>query len=221
MISSVFFSTAFEDVLRLLAPAHQDDAFDRVVVLLLLGLETENTEARRVADDHAADVLDADGDAIQAGDNDFADVFRVFYEAEAPHVVELPALRVKAAARIGIVGVERRNNLNDRQVIVVKLHGIEQDVILHRWPAKTGVVRHTGHTLVRALNDPIFVGMQLHRRAIRAFDDVAVDETTGAEERGHARRDTLRQRGFADALEHNLAREIRIHAFIEGQAKVR
>ena len=61
-----FFLDAFEDILRLLAAAHQDDAFDGVVVLFLLCLEAENAEARSVADYHAADVLDADGHAIQS-----------------------------------------------------------------------------------------------------------------------------------------------------------
>src|SRR5258708_31660878 len=54
---------AFEDVLGLLAPAHQDDAFDGVIILLLLGLKTEDADARGVADFHAANILEAAGDA--------------------------------------------------------------------------------------------------------------------------------------------------------------
>src|SRR5580704_2671447 len=38
-----------ENVLCLLAAAHQDDAFDRVIILFLLGLESKNAQARSVA----------------------------------------------------------------------------------------------------------------------------------------------------------------------------
>ena len=92
--------------MSLLATAHQDNAFDRVVVVLLLGLETENAEARGVADFDTANILDADGNTIQAGNDNFANVFRSLDEAEAADVIKLAALRVEAATGVGIVGVE-------------------------------------------------------------------------------------------------------------------
>ncbi len=51
---------AFEHILRLLAAAHHDDALDGVVGFI----EAELAEARGVADDHIADVVDAHGHAI-------------------------------------------------------------------------------------------------------------------------------------------------------------
>ena len=47
-----FLFHAAQDVLRLLAAAHQDHAFDSVVVVLNFVLEAKNAEARRVADHH-------------------------------------------------------------------------------------------------------------------------------------------------------------------------
>ena len=155
------------------------------------------------------------GTPFRAADDDFADVFGVFDQAEAADVVELAALGVEAAAGIGVVGVERGDDLHDGQVIVVELNGVEQDVILHRGPAEAGVIGHAGNALVGALDDPIFESVEFHRGAIGTFDDVAIDEAAGAEERGHAGRDALRQRGVADALENDLASEVRVDAFLE------
>ena len=215
-----FFLDAFEDVLGLFAAAHQDDAFDGVVILLLLGLKTEDAETRRVADFHAADILDADGHATGTSDYYFADVLSAFHQAQAAHVVKLPALGVKAATGVGIVGVQRCKHLHDRQVIVVKFHGIQQDVVLHRGPAKTRIVGHAGHALVHTFDDPFFVCVELHRRAVRTLENIAVDKTAGAEERRQARRYTLWQRGVADALKYNLPREVGVDAFVEGQSNV-
>ena len=127
----------------------------------------------------------------------------VLYQAEAAHVVKLSALRVEAATGVGVVRVERGDHLHDRQVIVVKLHRVEQDVILHRWTAETGIVGDAGNALIGALDDPVFEGVQLHRRAVGTLDHVAIDQAAGAEQRRHAGSDALRERGVADALENN------------------
>src|SRR6266851_2623595 len=75
-----FSLNALEDVLRLLAAAHQNDAFDGVVIVFGLVLETENTETGSVADFHVADIADADRSAVITGDHDFANVVGGFYE---------------------------------------------------------------------------------------------------------------------------------------------
>ncbi len=58
------------------------------------------------------------------------------------------------------------------------------------------------------------------RGAVGALDDVAVDQAAGAEERGHAGGDALRERGVRQTLEDFLPREIRIGAFVKGEAHV-
>ena len=62
-------------------------------------------------------------------------------------------------------------------------------MILHGGAAKAGIVRDARDAAVGALDDPIFVSVQFHRRAIGAFDDVAIDEAAGTKERSHAGRD--------------------------------
>src|SRR5271165_5868413 len=72
-----FFLNAFENILRLFASAHENDAFDGVGVVFPFFpfvLEPKNAETRSVADDDAADILHAYGGAVAAADNNFADV---------------------------------------------------------------------------------------------------------------------------------------------------
>ncbi len=170
-----------EHVLRLLAAQHEDDAFDRVIVLLI----AELAEARRVADLDRADVLHANGHAIIGADNNVTDVFGVAHQAEAAHVIELAALRVESAAGVGVVGGERVNDLRNGEVIAVKARGIEQHLILHDRAAEAGVVGDAVHRAIGALDDPVLEGLQLLRAAVGALDNVAIDEAAGTEERRH------------------------------------
>ena len=63
---------ALQHILRLLAAAHHDDAFNGVVGLV----EAELAEARSVADGHIADVANAHRHAVLRADDDVADVRR-------------------------------------------------------------------------------------------------------------------------------------------------
>src|SRR5713226_6605867 len=98
---------------------------------------------------------------------------------------------------------------------IVELGGIEQDLILHGRSAEAGIIGNAGNALVSAFNDPLLVGVQLLRGAVQAFNDVAIDEATGAEERGHAGRDALGELRVAEALEDHLASKIGINAFVK------
>src|SRR5690242_16382376 len=211
---------AGEDVLGLFAFAHKDDAFDGVVVVFGFVLEAEDAEAGSVADDHAANVFHANGSAVGGADDDFADVVGGFEEAEAAHVVKLAALGEESAAGVGIIGGESVEDLDDGQVIAVEAGGIEQDVVLHGRPAETGVVGDAGNAAVGAGDDPIVVSVELGGSAIGAFENVAIDEAAGTEERGHAGRDALGKGGVADAFENELAGEVGIDAFVEGKADI-
>ena len=171
MISLVFFFDALEDVLRLLAGEHEDDAFDPVVIVL----ETEFAQARRVADGDLADVADAHRHAVVVSHDDVADVFGLGHQPESAHVEELRALRIKTAAGVGVVGGQRIQHLRQGNVVAVKLGGIEQHLVLHHRAAEAGIVGHAGHGLVGALDHPVFVGLQLLRSAVRALDHVAID----------------------------------------------
>ena len=151
-----------------------------------------------------ADVFYAHGHAVVAADDDFADVVGGFEQAETADVVELAALRVKAAAGIGVVGLDGVEDVGDGLVEIVETRGIEQHVILHRGAAEAGIVGDAGNAAIGALDDPVFESVQLHRRAVGAVDDVSIDEAAGAEERRHAGRYAAGKLRVGDALEHDL-----------------
>jgi hypothetical protein len=83
----------------LFTPAHQDDALDHVIV----GLETELPQPRRVAHGHFADVADPYGSPIDAGDYNFADIFGVSHQPQPAYVVELPSLGIESPSGVGVV----------------------------------------------------------------------------------------------------------------------
>ena len=100
--------------------------------------------------------------------------------ADAGHVIELAALRIEAAAGIGIVGGQRGFHLRHRQAGAGHFGGIEQHLILHVAAAEAGIVRHAGHRAIGRLDDPVFKGLQLHRRAVGALQHIAVDQARRA-----------------------------------------
>ena len=101
----------------------------------------------------------------------------------AAHVIELAALRIESAARIGVVDRELLNHGRHRDVVGVELCRIEQHLILHHSAAETGIVRDARHLLVLALNDPVFEDLQFLRGAVGALQHIAIDEPRWARER--------------------------------------
>ena len=85
--------------LGLLAHAHQDDAFDRIVLVH----ESELAQPRRVPDLDFADVADVSRDAVVGRDHNVRDVFRRLHQSQTANVIELPALRIESAAGVGVV----------------------------------------------------------------------------------------------------------------------
>ena len=81
--------------------------------------------------------------------------------------------------------------MHDREMKIVELGGIEQDLILHGRSAEAGIVGNARNALISTGDDPVLVSVQLLRRTVWAFDDVAINEAAGAEEWGHAGRNAL------------------------------
>ena len=101
--------------LGLLAAPHQDDAFNRVIILL----ETELSQARRVSDLNLANVANADRRSFVGSHNNALNVLRIAQQSDTAHVIELAALRIKTAAGIRIIVGKGLNDLRYRQVIPV------------------------------------------------------------------------------------------------------
>src|ERR1700733_507448 len=165
-----FFFHAFQDVLRLVAAEHHDDAFDRVIVLV----ESELPESRRVADHNVAHISNVHRHAILRADNHSADIRFIPDQSEPANVVKLLPLRIEAAARVCIVKAELLNHGRHCDVVAVEPCGIEQHLILHYSSAKSGVVRNSTHLLVLSLDHPVFERFQFLRRTVRTFQHVAI-----------------------------------------------
>ena len=166
-----------QDDLRLLADAHQDDPFHRLFLLHV----SELAEPRRIADLHLGDVFDVNRNPVLLLQNNVADVRRVAHQPQAADVVELPALGIESASRVGIVVAQLLGHLRDRHAIGEQFVGIQQDLILHGGAAEPGVVRHPLYGAVMALQHPILDHLQVLRRAIRTLQNIAVNQAAGAE----------------------------------------
>ena len=101
---------ALEDVLRLLPAKHENDALNRIVVLLI----TEFAQPRRMADHDLANVLDSDRYAIVAADHDVPDIAGVAHQSNAAHVIKLATLGVEPTACIGVIRGQCRHRLAER-----------------------------------------------------------------------------------------------------------
>ena len=91
---------------------------------------------------------------------------------------------------------------------------------MHHRAAKARIIRHARHRFVGAFQHPVLDGFQILRRAVGAFDDVAIDQPAGAEQR--------RERGLhaggighlAEPLKHHLPGEVIIRVLLKGQDDV-
>src|SRR5487761_194721 len=207
---------SFQDVLGLLAGAHQDDAFDGVVVVH----EAKFAEARRVAHDDLADVLDAHRHAILAADHGVADVLNVAHEAKPADVIKLSALRIKPSSGVGIVVGKLLDDHGHGEVIAVELRGIEQHLILHHGAAETRIIRDTRNGFIRALDDPVFIRLQFLWSAVGTLQHVAIDQIAWARQWGQRRRDAGRQVDLGEAVEGAFTGEIVICSVVEGHDDV-
>ena len=106
-------------------------------------------------------------------------------------------------------------------MVAVKPRGIEQHLILHDGAAESGIIGHSAHLLVLALDHPVFKGFQFLRRAVRRFQHVAVNQPRRAGQRRERRRHTRGISHFAEPLKNNLPRKIIVGVFVEGKDHVR
>src|SRR5579875_101313 len=202
---------SFEHRLRLVAGAHQDDAFHGVIIFH----KAEFAEARRVANHDFADIADAHRHAVLAADHDIADILEIADQADSADVIKLAALRIKSAAGVGVVVGKLLYHRGNAEVVAVKLGRVEQHLILHYRSAKAGIIGHAGDRFVGALKYPVFVGFQLLWTAIRALEKVAINQIARTRERRERRSHAGGKRNLRKALESAVAGEVIIGAVVK------
>ena len=202
---------ALQDHLGLLADPHQDDPFHCV----RLPHEPELPQSRRVSDRHLGQVVNEDRNPALRRHHDVADILGVAHQPQAADVIELAALRIKPAARVGIVAGQLLRNLRDAHAVGEQLVGVEQHLVLHGRAAQSGFVRHALDRTVLPVQHPVVDGLQFLRGPVGALEDIAVDQPARAEQRRHAGRQSGRQGRVAHALEGLLPHEVGIRVVIE------
>src|SRR5579872_7224390 len=205
-----------ENILRLLAAQHEDDAFDGIVIFLI----AEFAEPGSVTNHHVADIAHANGDTFVRADDDISNIVSVPNQADAPDVIELAALRIESATSVGVVCRQGRRDLGDRQVVAINASGVEQDLVLHHSSAEAGVVCHAVNGAIGALKNPVFDSLQLLGTAIRTLENVAIHKAAGAEQWREAGGYTGGNGCLREPLEDDMAGEIIVSAFLEGENDV-
>ncbi len=148
-------------------------------------------------------------------DDDVSDVLHVADQTEAADVIELAALGIEAAARVGVVAAELAGDLRDGDAVGKELVGIQQHLVLHGGAAKTGVVGNALDGAVVAFQHPVLDGLQFLRRAVGALDDVTINQTAGAEQWRDAGLQSVGHGRVGDALKGLLADKVGVGAVLE------
>ena len=106
---------AVEHLRGVLAAAHDHDALDRFVAVVL----AENAGGRRIVQPHRGDVADVDGRAADRLDEDRADLRRVLHRALAADHERHAAARHDAAAGAGVVALDGVGDVAQRQAVAL------------------------------------------------------------------------------------------------------
>src|ERR1700690_3509476 len=93
---------SLEDVLGLLAAQHENDALDGIVIFL----EAEFAQARCVPDSYVSYITHSDGHALVGAHHNVSNVICIPDQPYPAYVVELTALRIKAASSIRVIGCQ-------------------------------------------------------------------------------------------------------------------
>ena len=171
---------------RVLALAHQHDALDDVVVVVL----PDDALARHGADvDRARCRLTSIGVPLVLGDDDVADVVRRAQQADAADQELLLALLDVAAAGVRVAAAERGEQLLQRDVVAPSCARDRRSTwyCLMRPPKLTTSATPGDQLADCALDDPVLSGAQLVGVDAVALDAVAVDLADRRRERRELR----------------------------------
>ena len=106
-------------------------------------------------------------------------------------------------------------------MVSVNPRRIEQHLVLHDSAPESRIVGYPGNRFVGSLNNPILNSFQFLRTAIWTFEDVAINQSAGAEQGGHAWSHASGKSGLRNAFENDLPREVVIGAVFESENYVR
>src|SRR5207244_7576482 len=194
------------------AAAHQHHAGDDVVVVVL----PRYALPRHGTDRHLGDVFHEDRGAAALGDDDVLDVFGALEQADAADQVLLASLLDIAAAGVGVAALDRLRELRERDLVVAQPREIGSYLVLLDEAAEAHHVGYAGHQAQLARDHPVLVGAQLARSLPFAAHAVAIDLADRGGERRELRLHAFGQIEPLQPLDRLLAREVAVHAVVEG-----
>ena len=196
-----------------LALAHQHDAGDDIGVIVLpdhaLTWHRAHGQSGEVAHQHRR--------AVAFGDDHVENFFRRAQQPDAAYQNLLAALFDIATAGIGAATLQCGEYLLQADFVVLQLRQIRIHLVLLDRAAEAHDIGHAGQQAQLAADGPILNGAQFLRGVTRALDAVSVDLADGGGQRRQLRLCVLGQIGFAQALQHLLAREVRVRLVVKRQ----
>ena len=163
------------------------------------------------------DVLHQDRRAAALGDHHVLDVFGSGEQADAADEVLLAPLLDVAAAGVGVATLHRLRKLRKRDLVIAQPGKIRAHLVLLHQPAQAHHVGDAGNEAQLPRYHPVLVSAQLARPLASALHAVAVDLADGGGERRQLGLRAFRKVDLAQPLDHLLAREIAVHAVVEGE----
>jgi hypothetical protein len=179
---------------RILAAAHQDDAFHRGLLIV----HAEDARGLRRTDLHRTQVMHEHRHAFDRG---HYYVLNVADGLNQPHPANHHGLLLviqQRSARVLIVRIHCLCDLSNRQPILVQRKRIDHNLVLLDEPAERSEIRDTIYLKKARSHDPILNLAQTHGIAIRAaVHRVSIEFADRSREGTECRCDPLRNVGIA------------------------
>ena len=200
----------FEHFGRILAFAHQHEACNNVILLVLAGESLPRYAARL----NGADVSDQQRRTGSLSDNDVTDVVCRFQKANPSNQVLLLAPVDITSAGIGAAATQSGKQLLQRDAIGFQLRKIRLHLVLLDEAAIGHHVRNTGHRFQLPRDDPVLDRTHVCRREA-AFEPIAINLTDRSRQRSQLWVESRREVDVAQSLQHLLSREVRVNRIVE------
>ena len=201
---------------RVLALSHQDDAGDRLVLVV----HADEPLARHAAHSDLGDVPNQQRSSRVGRHDDVADVVGRAQHADAANEVLLLAALEEAAARIGVASSEGREHLLERDVVGLHPRGVHGHVVSLDEAAEADDIGDARNHPEIPRDHPVLNASELGGALALSRHAIPVDLPDRRGQRGELGLYAGREVGALKTLEDLLAREVVGRVVVEGQDDV-
>src|SRR5262249_37142836 len=130
---------------RILVLEHQDDALDHVGIVVL----TDDSFALLVAQRGASEIVYQHRRAVELSHDDCADILQGANQAHTAYYITLIATGHAAATGVGVVAIDRVDDVVDTEAIVLELLWVQIELVFGGEAAEVRHLDDPGHRLER------------------------------------------------------------------------